>query len=166
MGPKQAICDERCISQKNTCAMQCIFTAICVLALRSCRPGTEPHKALNPGNTKRLRKKDIIPTPGLAQKILQNFGGDPTCWVHFIQKCHFFPSFIVKYGQEKPPQVCGGFSCFQVFSSFFFLPEGAWAMTDHIGTNASKFVPPRWGRPLFDPTQTGLCKFGRGFGAR
>ena len=23
-----------------------------------------------------------------------------------------------------------------------------------------KFVPPRWGRPRFDPTQTGLCKFG------
>ena len=30
----------------------------------------------------------------------------------------------------------------------------------------TKFVPPCWGRPLFDPTQTGLCKFGGGFGAR
>ena len=39
-------------------------------------------------------------------------------------------------------------------------------MTGHIGTNAPKFVPPRWGRPRFDPTQTGLCKFGCGFGAR
>ena len=29
-----------------------------------------------------------------------------------------------------------------------------------------KFVPPRWGRTRFDPTQKGLCKFGRGFGAR
>ena len=34
-------------------------------------------------------------------------------------------------------------------------------MTGHIGTNTPKFVPPRWGRPPFDPTQTGLCKFGR-----
>ena len=33
-------------------------------------------------------------------------------------------------------------------------------MTDHIGTNTPKFVPPRWGRPRFDPTPTGLCKFG------
>ena len=31
-------------------------------------------------------------------------------------------------------------------------------MTGHIGTNTPKFVPPRWGRPRFDPTQTGLCK--------
>ena len=35
-------------------------------------------------------------------------------------------------------------------------------MTGHIGTNAPKFVPPRGDHP----TQTGLCKFGRGFGAR
>ena len=33
-------------------------------------------------------------------------------------------------------------------------------LTGHIGKNTPKFVPPRWGRPLFDPTQTGLCKFG------
>ena len=33
-------------------------------------------------------------------------------------------------------------------------------MTFHIGTNTPKFVPPRWGRLQFDPTQTGLCKFG------
>ena len=38
--------------------------------------------------------------------------------------------------------------------------EDAWVMTGHIGTNTPKFVPPRWGRPPFDPTQTGLCKFG------
>ena len=38
--------------------------------------------------------------------------------------------------------------------------------TGHIGTNTPKFVPPRWGRLPFDPTQTGLCKFGCGFGAR
>ena len=33
-------------------------------------------------------------------------------------------------------------------------------MTGHIGINTPKFVPPRWGRPPLDPTQTGLCKFG------
>ena len=33
-------------------------------------------------------------------------------------------------------------------------------MTGHRGTNTPKFVPPRWGRQRFDPTQTGLCKFG------
>ena len=36
--------------------------------------------------------------------------------------------------------------------------EDAWVVTDHTGTNTPKFVPPRWGRPPFDPTQTGLCK--------
>ena len=50
------------------------------------------------------------------------YGGDPNWWAHFGQKSQFFPSFIVKFGQEKPPQKRGGFSCFQVFSSFFFLP--------------------------------------------
>ena len=30
--------------------------------------------------------------------------------------------------------------------------------------HTTKFVPPRWGRPRFAPTQTGLCKFGRGLG--
>ena len=48
--------------------------------------------------------------------------GDPTWWVHFIHKIHFFPSFKVKNGQEKNPQICGVFSCFPVFSSFLFLP--------------------------------------------
>ena len=38
--------------------------------------------------------------------------------------------------------------------------EDAGVVTSHIGTNTPKFVPPRWGRPRFDPTQTGLCKFG------
>ena len=33
-------------------------------------------------------------------------------------------------------------------------------MTGHKGTNTPKFVPPRRGWPHFDPTQTGLCKFG------
>ena len=44
--------------------------------------------------------------------------------------------------------------------------EDAGVVTGHTGTNTPKFVPPRWGRPRFDPTQTGLCKFGCGFGAR
>ena len=38
--------------------------------------------------------------------------------------------------------------------------EDAGVMTGHIGTNTPKFVPPRRGRRPFDPTQTGLCKFG------
>ena len=38
--------------------------------------------------------------------------------------------------------------------------EDAGAVTGHIGTNTPKFVPSHWGRPPFDPTQTGLCKFG------
>ena len=44
--------------------------------------------------------------------------------------------------------------------------EDVGVVTGHIGTNIPKFLPPRWGRPRFDPTQTGLCKFGSGFGAR
>ena len=39
-------------------------------------------------------------------------------------------------------------------------------MTGHIGTNTPKSVSARWGRLPFDPAQTGLCKFGCGFGAR
>ena len=35
--------------------------------------------------------------------------------------------------------------------------EDSWVVTGHIGTNTPKFVPPRWGRPPFDPTQTGCC---------
>ena len=31
-------------------------------------------------------------------------------------------------------------------------------MTGHIGTNTPKFLPPRWGRPPFDPTQTGAVQ--------
>ena len=31
-------------------------------------------------------------------------------------------------------------------------------MTGHIGTNTPKFVPPRWGRPRVDPTQTGFVQ--------
>ena len=37
--------------------------------------------------------------------------------------------------------------------------ENAGVVTGHIETNTPKFVPPRLGRPAFDPTQTGLCKF-------
>ena len=38
--------------------------------------------------------------------------------------------------------------------------EDAGVVTGDIGTNTPKFVPPRWGRPRFDPTQTGLCNSG------
>ena len=56
------------------------------------------------------------------RSLAGDYGGDPNWWAHFGQKSQFFPSFIEKIGQEKPPQKRGGFSCFQVFSSFFFLP--------------------------------------------
>ena len=44
--------------------------------------------------------------------------------------------------------------------------EDAGVVTSHVGTNAPKFAPPRWGRPGFDPAQTGLCEFGCGFRSR
>ena len=47
------------------------------------------------------------------------FGGDPTWWVPFIQKSHF-PQFYCKKWPKNTN--LWGFSCFQVFSSFFFLP--------------------------------------------
>ena len=50
--------------------------------------------------------------------------------------------------------------------SYMASHENARVMTGHIGTNTPKFVPPRWGRPPFNPTQAGLSKFGCGFGAR
>ena len=75
-------------------------------------------------------------------------GGDPNWWVHFIQKIHFFPSFIVKNGQEKPPQICGGFSCFPVFSSFLFLPFCCLSFSSLpllFDILKPKKVPTRWG---------------------
>ena len=50
-----------------------------------------------------LRKKDFYERE-LPQKR-QICGGDPNWWAHFGQKSQFFPSFIVKIGQEKPPQI-------------------------------------------------------------
>ena len=44
--------------------------------------------------------------------------------------------------------------------SYMAGQEDARVVTGHIGTNTPKFVPPRWGRPRVDPTQTGLCKSG------
>ena len=44
--------------------------------------------------------------------------------------------------------------------SYMASHEDAGVVTGHIGTKTPKFVPPRWERPSFDPTQTGLCKFG------
>ena len=41
---------------------------------------------------------------------------------YLLSKHFTFPSFIVKNGQKKTHKFVGGFSRFQVFSSFFFLP--------------------------------------------
>ena len=53
----------------------------------------------------------------------------------------FFPNFIVKNGQEKPPQICGGFSCFPVL--FFFL------ISAFFWLSFSSLVPTRWGLWLY-----------------
>ena len=45
------------------------------------------------------------------------YGGDPNWWAHFGQKSQFFPSSIVKIGQEKPHKNVGVF----MFPSFFFF---------------------------------------------
>ena len=66
---------------------------------------------------------------------------------------------------KQRPSPARGYKCGCVCSYMAGHYPGI-LMTGRIGTNTPKFVPPRWGRPPFDPTQTGLCKFGRGFGAR
>ena len=61
------------------------------LVLRSCGGGTEPKKPLNPGNTKKLRKKYKIPDPRSppenSKKIPKNNG-----------KRHFFGHFCIFFG--------------------------------------------------------------------
>ena len=47
-----------------------------------------------------------------------------------------------------------------VFVPIWPVIQLVWDDIGHIGTNTPKFVPSRWGRLPFDPTQTGLCKFG------
>ena len=75
------------------------------------------------------------------------YGGDPNWWAHFGQKSQFSPSFIVKIGQEKPPQICGGFSCFQVFllSSFCLFCLSFSSLPLLFDILNSKIVPTRWG---------------------
>ena len=41
---------------------------------------------------------------------------------------------------------------FRCVCSYMAGHEDAGVVTGHIGTSTPKFVPPRWGRPLFDPT--------------
>ena len=58
------------------------------------------------------------------------------------------------------------FGCVCSYMAGVMRMPGSWHRPGHTGTNTPKFAPPRWGRPPFDPTQTGLCRFGCGFGAR
>ena len=49
-----------------------------------------------------------------------------------------------------------------VFVPIWPVIEDARVMTGHNNRNkhSPNLCPPRWGRPPFDPTETGLCKFG------
>ena len=50
------------------------------------------------------------------------FGGRPQLVGTFWSKISIFPQFYSKNWPRKTPTKTWGFSCFQVFSSFFFLP--------------------------------------------
>ena len=70
-----------------------------------------------------------------------------------------------KFAQPRLSRVKGRSSSargykFGSVCSYMAGHEDVGVMTGQRGTNTPKFVPPRWGRPPFDPTQTGLCKFG------
>ena len=78
----------------------------------------------------------------------------------FYPKISFFPSFIVEtWKHEKPPQICGGFSCFQVFSSFFFLPFFCLIFSSLpllFDILKPKKVPTGWGLWLFGEMGVGV----------
>ena len=64
------------------------------------------------------------------------------------------PRLIWVKGRSSPARGYR-FGCVCVFSYMAgVISHHVHVMTGHIGTNTPKFVPP------FDPTQTGLCKFG------
>ena len=70
----------------------------------------------------------------------------------WIWQCHFSVS-------SKPTRICTaipseGVQIWLCACSYMAGHYPSILMTGHIGTNTPKFVPPRWGRPPFDPTQT------------
>ena len=102
------------------------------------------------------------------RKLIRNFSIDPTSSIRTSIADSIFADAI-----SETPRVgsnCGrpqrGGTNLGVFVPIWPVINPGIVMTGHIRTSTPKFVPPRCGRPPFDPTQTGLCKFGRGFGAR
>ena len=67
----------------------------------------------------------------------------------YPKKFTFSPLYSKKWPRkEKPPQICGGFSCFPVFSSFLFLPFFALVFLLSLllfDILKPKKVPTRWG---------------------
>ena len=84
------------------------------------------------------------------------FGGAPS---GIDQRASNPPEFAQPRLSRVKRQSAGGYKIGCV-CSYMASHEDAGVMTGQIGTNTSKFVHPRCGRPPFDPTQTGLCKFG------
>ena len=80
------------------------------------------------------------------------FWGRPHLVGTFYPKISFFPSFIVKNGQNKNPQIRGCFSCFLFFlffllSAFFCLSFSSLPLLFDI--LKPKKAPTRWGLWLF-----------------
>ena len=76
------------------------------------------------------------------------------------RKLHYMYSFVIQKITWKTCRPQRGGTNLGVFVSYMAGHEDAGVMTGHIGTNTPKFVPPCWGWPPVDPTQTELCKFG------
>ena len=76
----------------------------------------------------------------IVDNCVHKYGGDPTWWVPFIQNFMFLQFY-------RKTQICGGFSCFQVFllSSFcLFLPYFS-SLPLLFDILKPKKVPTRWG---------------------
>ena len=85
-------------------------------------------------------------------------------WSSFFPMiCQFF-SYFLDFGVfpfcRWPRLLQGHRTNLGVFVPMWPVSSHTNVLTGHIGTNTPKFCTP------FDPNQTGLCKFGRGFGAR
>ena len=73
----------------------------------------------------------------------EKYGHNLNQWAKKWSKFQFFPSFIVKNNPENPHTWCGGFSCFNVLSSFSSLPF--LALVFHLSLLLLDFLKPKSG---------------------
>ena len=111
----------------------------------------------SPGNSSIWRAQETTENRRFSQKTAGNRRlGSVTLGASPLARPNAQPR-LSRSTDGRPPARGYKFGC---VCSYMAGHADAGLMTGHIGTNTPKFVPPRWGRPPFGPTQTGLCKFG------